>query len=386
MLGSTSFGGPVAHLAFLRSEFVERRRWLDDDQYSDLVALCQFLPGPASSQVVFALGMQRAGVLGALLASACFLLPSAVLMTALGYGVTHASVLGNLDWFHGLKVAAVAVVAQAVWSMGRRLCPDLLRVTLCIASSATLLWMPSVAAQLLVIIFGGFVGVLAFGAEPQLSGMEVPPVQPNGRHGGAIGALGTFGVLLVALPGVSSLTDSRVMAAVDAFYRAGSLVFGGGHVVLPLLRAELVPSGFLTDDQFLAGYGAAQAIPGPLFALSAYLGATMELGLARWVGALLALFSIFLPALLLIGGALPFWQTLRQNRRVQAALMGANASVVGILLGALYDPVAREGIRGPLDLGLALLGFALLQVWKAPSWLVVIGTAILSRAALFFTG
>ncbi|MCC6553428.1 MAG: chromate efflux transporter [Polyangiaceae bacterium] len=374
VLGCLSFGGPIAHLGYLRAEIVEKRRWLDDAHYGDLVALCQFLPGPASSQVVFALGMQRAGLLGALLASACFTLPSALLMIGLAYGVARAGDLRGAGWLHGLKLAAVAVVAQAVWGMGKKLCPDRPRLSLCLGSAAVLLAIPGAAAQLGVIAAGGLLGWRLY--RRTVTTAPRPPARGNGRgHLLAAAALVTFGTLLIALPALSSATGSRMVAMFDSFYRSGSLVFGGGHVVLPLLRAEVVPRGWLTDDRFLAGYGAAQALPGPMFAISAYLGAAMSPGSPSWIRGLWCLLAIFLPAWLLIGGALPFWHRLRAKRWAQAALAGANASVVGVLLAALYSPVFTEGVHRTEDVVAALVAFGLLEHWKAPPWLVVLGMA-----------
>lgn len=373
-LGCSSFGGPVAHLGYLRSEFVERRRWLDDAHYSDLVALCQFLPGPASSQLVFALGMQRAGLFGALVASTCFTLPSAALMIALAYGVARAVELTGAGWLHGLKLAAVAVVAQAVWGMSKKLCTDRARLSLCFGAAAALLLVPGAGTQLGVIGCGGLVGwrlykdTLAIGAAPG------KPEVVRG-HLPAAAALLLFLALLVGLPALVTASGSHHLAVFDSFYRSGSLVFGGGHVVLPLLRAELVPRGWLTDDQFLAGYAAAQALPGPMFTFAAYLGAVMGPGAPSVLNGLWSLSAIFLPAWLLIGGVLPFWRRLRAQRWAQAALAGANASVVGVLLAALYDPVFTESVRGTQDVVAALLAFGLLEHWKAPPWLVVIVSA-----------
>lgn len=379
-LGCLSFGGPVAHLGYFRAELVEKRRWLDDARYGDLVALCQFLPGPASSQVVFGLGMQRGGVLGALVASACFTLPSALLMIAFAYGVALAPDLQRAGWLHGLKLAAVAVVAQAVWGMGKRLCPDRARLSLCLGAAAVLLAAPGAVGQLGVIALGGALGWRLFRDD---LAVEAPPAgaAPRGGRIAAAGALVAFFALLVALPALAAATGWHALAVFDAFYRSGSLVFGGGHVVLPLLRAEMVPRGWLGDAQFLAGYGAAQALPGPLFTFAAYLGAAMPPGArswpeaASWVSGLWCLLAIFLPAWLLIGGALPFWRRLREERWAQAALAGANAAVVGVLLAALYDPVITESVRGPRDVAAALVAFALLEAWKAPPWLVVAASA-----------
>jgi len=374
-LGCISFGGPIAHLGYLRAEFVVKRSWLDDARYGDLVALSQFLPGPASSQVVFALGMQRAGLLGALLASACFTLPSALLMIAFAYGVARAADLDHAGWLHGLKLAAVAVVAPAVWGMGRKLCTDLTRLAICLGAAAMLLVVPGALMQLGVIAAGGVLGWWRYRDAIAVSDAPVEPIAPRARLAG-VTALAVFFALLFALPVLAAASGSHQLAVFDSFYRSGSLVFGGGHVVLPLLRAELVPRGWLTDDQFLAGYGAAQALPGPLFAFSAYLGTAMRAGEAGWLNGLWCLFAIFLPAWLLVGGALPFWQQLRAKRWAQAALAGANASVVGVLLAALYNPVCLEGVHGARDLAAAVVAFALLERVKVPPWLVVIALAV----------
>ncbi len=372
-LGCLSFGGPIAHLGYLRAELVERRRWLDDAHYGDLVALCQFLPGPASSQVVFALGMHRAGLLGAMLASACFTLPSAIVMIGFAYGVARAGDLRGAGWLHGLKLAAVVVVAQAVWAMGKKLCPDRARASLCLASAAVLLAVPGAVTQVVVIAAGGLAGWWLYRRSTEAA---QPAPQPGARHHAvAAAALVTFAALLVALPALSAATGSRALAVFDGFYRAGSLVFGGGHVVLPLLRAEVVPRGWLTDDRFLAGYGAAQAVPGPLFTFSAYLGAAMSPGAGAWIGGLWCLVAIFLPAWLLIGGALPFWHGLRAKPWARAALAGANASVVGVLLAALYSPVFTEGVRGRGDVVAVLVAFGLREHWGLPPWLVVVAMA-----------
>jgi len=374
-LGCTSFGGPVAHLGYFREEFVVKRRWLGEEAYADLVALCQFLPGPASSQLVFALGMRQAGLAGALLASLCFTLPSAVLMIFFAYGVGQFGARGEAGWLHGLKLAAVAVVAQAAWGMGKKLCPDRARLLLALAAALGVLLTSGAWAQVGVIVLGGFAGWCLYRKE--LTEGQALPAGLNRGHVLAAGALLVFAGLLVALPVLVAATGSKELAVFDSFYRAGSLVFGGGHVVLPLLRAELVPVGWLGDEAFLAGYGAAQAIPGPLFTFSAYLGTVIQGGEYAWLGGLWALLGIFLPAWLLIGGALPFWECLRNRGWTRAALRGANAAVVGVLLAALYDPVCREGLRGPLDVVLGLAAYAALEFWRIPSWALVASLAIL---------
>lgn len=380
-LGCIAFGGPVAHLGYFRAEFVARRRWLDDAHFGDLVALCQFLPGPASSQLVFAMGMHRAGLAGALVASACFTLPSAALMIAFAYGVARVGDLRDAGWLHGLKLAAVAVVAQAVWAMGKKLCTDRARISLCVASAAVLLTVPGAAVQVAVIALGGVAGYALYRDAVAAGGVPSAQSAPGG-HRAAAGALVLFAGLLFALPAIASATGSRLVATFDGFYRAGSLVFGGGHVVLPLLRAEVVPRGWLSDDRFLAGYGAAQALPGPLFTFAAYLGAAMDGVGPRWLWGLVSLMGVFAPAWLLIGGALPFWHSLRTRRWAQAALAGANASVVGVLLAALYRPVITEGVRGPRDVAAALVAFVVLEHWKAPPWAVVLAMGVLGQWVL----
>jgi chromate transporter len=369
-LGLISFGGPVAHLSYLREEFVAKRRWLEDGAYGDLVALCQFLPGPASSQVVFALGMHHAGGLGGLLASLCFTLPSAVLMIAFAYGVAALGDLQHAGWLHGLKLAAVAVVAQAVWGMGRNLCPDRARLTIGLAAAALLLALPGALVQVGVLLGGGVCGWWLYrNAMPRLESAGAPDWK---HHLVAALLLVLFLSLLLALPILASATGRQEVAVFDSFYRAGSLVFGGGHVILPLLRAEVVPKGWVADDAFLAGYGAAQALPGPLFTFAGYLGTTMRPGPGAWAGGLWCLLAIFLPAWLLIAGALPFWRQLRAKTWAQAALRGANAAVVGVLLAALYNPVWIEGVRSTRDAAAAVVAFGLLQWWRVPPWLVVL--------------
>ncbi len=369
-LGLISFGGPVAHLGYFRTEFVERRRWLDDAAYADIVALCQFLPGPASSQVAFALGMRRAGVAGALLASLCFMLPSAAAMILFGYGVASLGDVRRAGWLHGLKIAAVAVVARAVGMMAHRLCPDWPRRILGIAAAAVVLLLPGSLTQIGAIAACAAIGWWSFrgAAAP----WEDPGKGLTRGHLWAAASLSLFGLLLVALPVLARVSGDRSVAVFDAFYRAGSLVFGGGHVVLPLLRSEVVPRGWISDDAFLAGYGAVQAVPGPLFTFAAYLGTAIQSGPHAWAGGLLALFAIFLPAWLLVGGAYPFWHLIRGKAWAQAALQGANAAVVGILLAALYRPVCTEGIRDARDVAAAVAAVILLGKLRAPAWAVVL--------------
>jgi chromate transporter len=362
-LGLTSFGGPVAHLGYFRQEYVERRRWVNEQTYVDLVALCQFLPGPASSQVGIAIGILRAGLLGGLAAWIGFTLPSALALVLFALGIRDLD-LSSAGWLHGLKVAAVAVVAQAVWGMARTLCPDRERATIAMLAAVVLTAWSTAGTQVLVIVVAGFVGWRLLRDSTSLA---VPDVRaPIGRRLGAV-ALVVFFALLVCLPVGRYLAPRSWIAVFDSFYRAGALVFGGGHVVLPLLQAEVVPPGWVSNEQFLAGYGAAQAVPGPLFTFAAYLGAVMN----GWAGAALALGAIFLPAFLLVVGVLPFWEVLRTRVSFQAALRGINAAVVGLLLSALYHPVWTSAIHAPADFALALASFGLLSFWRIPPWLVV---------------
>lgn len=356
-LGLTSFGGPVAHLGYFRTEFVERRRWLDDRSYSDLVALCQFLPGPASSQVGIALGLSRAGWWGAVAAWTGFTLPSAVALVLFAYGIAHYGNLAASGAVHGLKVVAVAVVAQAVWGMARSLCPDRPRAGLAILAALVTLVLPSAPGQIGAIVLCALIGWRL---------LRLPHQQPaiHVRYGVSrrtgIAALTLFALLLLGLPLLAAASGSALWTLIDGFYRAGALVFGGGHVVLPLLQSTVVPAGVVSNADFLAGYGAAQAVPGPLFTFAAYLGAVMNGPISGWAGALVFLAAIFLPAFLLVAGALPFWDALRQRDLVQSAMAGVNAGVVGILLSALYDPVWTSAIHGRADFGLALAAFGLL--------------------------
>jgi chromate transporter len=376
-LGLTSFGGPVAHLGYFHTELVERRRWLDERAYVDLVALCQFLPGPASSQVGIGTGLLRAGLPGAFAAWAGFTLPSAIALVLFAYGVsTLESALGS-GWLHGLKIAAVAVVAQAVWGMAKSLCPDRARATLAVLAAVLVLLVPSAWGQIGAIVAGGLVGLALWreGAPAPGSALHVP----IGRSF-ALGSLAAFFVLLAGLPLLAAAVPSQALAMVDSFYRSGSLVFGGGHVVLPLLQAEVVPRGWVSNDLFLAGYGAAQAVPGPLFTFAAYLGAVMGPQPNGWLGAAICLVAVFLPSFLLVFGALPFWASLRGEPRAQAALRGVNAAVVGLLLAALYRPVWTSAIMAPVDFALAIAAFLVLAFWKWPPWLVVVLAAVVGGA------
>jgi chromate transporter len=371
-LGLTSFGGPIAHLGYFRETYVVRRRWVDEATYADLVALCQFLPGPASSQVGIAIGIARAGLLGGVAAWLGFTLPSAIALVAVAYGVR---VLGIADagWLHGLKVAAVAVVALAVWGMARALAPDRERATLAlVAAMAAMLW-PTGAGQVTIIAVAALVGLrfLPGSAGPASARTHLPVSRRLGTA-----SLVVFFGLLVALPITRQLVPGHALAVFDSFFRSGSLVFGGGHVVLPLLQAEVVPPGWVTREEFVAGYGAAQAVPGPLFTFAAYLGAVMGPRPNGVAGAALALVAVFLPSFLLVVGALPFWNVLRERSGFQAALRGVNAAVVGLLLAALYQPVWTSAIRAPADVALALTAFGLLALWKAPPWLVVVIAAV----------
>ena len=369
-LGLTSFGGPVAHIGYFRDEYVMRRRWLDDAAYADLVALCQMLPGPASSQVGIAVGMHRAGLPGGIAAWVGFTAPSAAALILFGSGVSAFDHLVVQGWLRGLKVVAAAVVAFALLGMARSLAPDARRATIAIAAAIAMLLWRTPLAQVLVIVIAAAAGRL-------LLQSVVPPAgagAPNVRTGpsAAVVSLALFAVLLGGLPILRQFVTSEPLEVFDAFYRSGSLVFGGGHVVLPLLQAEVVPQGWVTGEQFIAGYGAAQAVPGPLFTFSAYLGTVMRGSVGGWSGGLFTLLAIFLPSFLLVAGILPFWERLRTFRPLRAAIAGVGAAVVGLLLAALYDPVWVTAIRMPTDLALGLAAFAMLAWWRVPPWLVVV--------------
>lgn len=386
-LGCTSFGGPVAHIGFFRHEFVQRRRWLSDAAYADLVALCQFLPGPASSQVGMALGLMRAGRLGMLVAWLGFTLPSALLMLALGLGVVWAAEALATPVFtgllQGLSAAAVAVVAQAVWGMARSLCPDHARRLLAVLSAAITLALPSAWTPVGVIAFGALAGLALLAPTVGSARAEALAVAVSRRS--ALLCLGLAAALLLALPWLAHSAPQALLSLADTFYRAGALVFGGGHVVLPLLEAELVGPSGMSAPTFLAGYGLVQAMPGPLFTLAAYLGAVAPnaqgVALGLW-GGVVALVAVFLPGALLVLGALPFWSALRQHPPAQSALMGANAAVVGLLLAALWNPVIQHGVLGWPHALLAGLAALMLMRWQWPAWAVVLGCALVGAVAL----
>jgi len=372
-LGVTSFGGPIAHLGYFRDELVVRRKWIDEAGYADLVALCQFLPGPASSQVGFALGLLRAGPLGALAAWTAFTLPSAILL--LLFAMVAASIEGPVGTglLHGLKIVAVAVVAQAVWGMAKNLAPDRQRASIALVGIICVVFVAGAFGQILALALGAIAGLFFCRSEAARQASHLAFRVP--KSVGYI-ALATFALLLAFLPVFAAMAGSQGLSLFDAFYRAGALVFGGGHVVLPLLQSAVVSTGWVTEDAFIAGYGATQAVPGPLFTFAAYLGAVVGPQPNGIAGAVIALVAIFLPGMLLLVGALPFWEGFRKHLLAQAAMRGANAAVVGILGAALYDPVWTSAIFMPKDFALALTGFILLTVWKTPPWIVVVICAI----------
>ncbi len=368
-LGCLSYGGPVAHLGFFRKEFVQKREWIGDAAFADLVALCQFLPGPSSSQVGFALGYRRAGLVGAFAAWVAFTMPSAVLMIAFAFGMASLGDLTGAGWVAGLKLAAVAVVADAIWNMAPRLCPDRPRALIALGSTALLVVGDAVRWQLVAIAFGVCVGWLLYHrADNHLDLQE--RVVSRGR---GWPWLAVFAALLVTLPWLANaLPPDSTVAVVNGFYRAGSLVFGGGHVVLPLLEAFTVDPGWISGSEFLAGYGAAQAVPGPLFTFAAFLGTDIDAGPGGIPGGLLALVAVYLPSWLLVLGVLPYWDKLRSLSAARAALMGANAAVVGLLMAAFYNPIFFVAVTTPLRFAFALTAFALLRYGRAPAWVVVI--------------
>lgn len=371
-LGLTSFGGPIAHLGYFRDELVARRKWLDEDAYADLVALCQFLPGPASSQVGFALGLRRAGFAGAAAAWAGFTLPSAAALVVFALGLASLGGAAAAGALHGLKLVAVAVVAQAVWGMARTLAPDRVRASIAVGAVVLIAAAGTAYAQIAAIALGAVAGWLwcreGVPVRAGALGFAVP-------RGVALGALAIFLALLVVVP-VLARGGGAAAELFDAFYRAGALVFGGGHVVLPLLEREVVARGWVDADAFLAGYGAAQAVPGPLFTFAAFLGAVSQNGVNGVAGAAIALVAVFLPGLLLVVGALPYWDALRARPWAQGLVRGANAAVVGVLAAALYDPVWTSAVQTPGDFALAATAFVALVAWRAPPWSVVAVAAV----------
>jgi len=372
-LGVSSFGGPIAHIGYFRDEFVVRRRWLDEHAYADLVGLCQFLPGPASSQVGFSIGLLRAGFAGALAAWTGFTLPSAIALVLFAYGAGKLGGPVGAGLLHGLKLVAVAIIAQAVWGMACSLTPDRERASIALVAVLIILFSATSVAQIAAIAFGGIAGlVLCRGAEPPAAAQVTLPVS---RTVGLF-AVAAFFLVLLGLPILRSVFASPALDLFDAFYRSGALVFGGGHVVLPLLHEAFVTPGWVSDDAFLAGYGAAQAVPGPLFTFAAYLGAVVRPSPHGVVGALFGLIAIFLPGVLILVGALPFWDAFRRRPNAQAAMRGVNAAVVGLLGAALYNPVWTSTVKTPADLAIALVGFVLLTAWRAPPLVVVCVSAL----------
>ncbi len=383
-LGLTSFGGPVAHIGYFRAEFVARRHWLEEAAFADIVAFCQFLPGPASSQVGLSIGIMRGGLPGALAAWLGFTMPSALALILFGYGVAWVGDLSHAAWLHGLKIVAVAVVANALWGMARNLCPDRERATLAVGAAIIAIASPSSFGQIAAIVAGAATG-WAFLRGTDVGSGSAPLSIRIPRTWSAPAAI-LFVALLLGLPLLKAAVPSQALAEFDSFYRSGALVFGGGHVVLPLLQAEVVPPGWVSNDAFLAGYGAAQAVPGPLFTLSAYLGTVMGPAPNGWVGALICLVAIFLPSFLLLIAALPYWETLRRQPSVQSVLRGVNAAVVGILLAALYNPVWSSAIFAPRDFAIGIVAFLMLAVWGVAPWLVVILGAVATAALVFVIG
>lgn len=366
-LGLTSFGGPIAHLGYFHNEYIRRRKWMDERSYADLVALCQFLPGPASSQIGIGIGIVRAGLLGGIVAWLGFTLPSVIALVAFAF-LLQSFDIGNAGWIHGLKIVAVAIVAHAVLGMGQKLTPDRNRVTIAVIAAAITLSWQTAYSQILIILAAGVFGLWLY-RRKEVEGTPELPIAISRSF--AVACLALFFGLLLALPLLRQWGENEWLAMFDSFYRSGSLVFGGGHVVLPLLEREVVPTGWVSQENFLAGYGAAQAVPGPLFTFAGYLGA-MAGGIS---GAVVAVIAIFLPAFLLVVGTLPFWNGLRTSPKIQGALAGINAAVVGILLAALYDPLWTAAILEPMDFALAAILFIMLVFWKLPPWVIVLAGA-----------
>lgn len=381
-LGLTSFGGPIAHLGYFRDEFVARRRWLSESEYAELIALCQFLPGPASSQVGMAIGIKRAGLRGALAAWCGFTLPSALIMILFALGLMRWGQALPADALHGMKLVAVAVVAQAVWGMARMFCRDPAHLALALTSALLMIIWPQTSMQVGVILLGAGVGLLLRRPSVATGDTGLAIALPR-RYGGW--ALSIFFVLLLALPLAAAWPGGENLRVFDAFYRAGSLVFGGGHVVLPLLQVEVVAPSWMSASDFLAGYGAAQAVPGPLFTFSAFLGAAMTEGPGGWLGGVMCLFAIFLPSFLLVVGVLPFWARVRRHALMQSALAGVTGAVVGLLLAALYNPLWTSSVRDWRDVALVLAAVAALMWAKLPPWLVVLALGFGGFAMAFFS-
>ncbi|AQX54537.1 chromate efflux transporter [Priestia flexa] len=367
-LGLTSFGGPIAHLGYFREEYVKKRKWLDEKSYADLIALCQFLPGPASSQVGISIGMLRGGIFGGVLSWIGFTMPSVIVLIVFAYLVQGFDA-SSAGWINGLKIVAVAVVAQAVLGMGKNLAPDRPRITMAILAALITLFFPSAIGQIGTIIVAGIIGYVLY-KEMKMDDVQDMPITISRKVG--VLAWIVFIALLVGLPLLRTAIPTVWMSIIDIYYRVGSIVFGGGHVVLPMLEREVVPINMVTESEFLAGYGATQAVPGPLFTFASYLGTVT----AGWSGALVATVAMFLPSFLLVLGTLPFWNVLRRKPSVRAALMGVNAAVVGILLAALYDPVFTSAIKTTPDFALVLVAFGLLMYWKVAPWIVVLATAL----------
>lgn len=367
-LGLTSFGGPTAHLGYFHEEYILRRKWLDEKTYADLVALCQFLPGPASSQVGIGIGVMRGGILGGIISFLGFTMPSVIALIIFALLVQGLDV-ADAGWIHGLKIVAVAVVAHAILGMAKNLTPDLSRKALAILAMAIVLLWQTTYAQVGIILLAGVVGFFLFRQtnEGENAILSFPITKKVGLF-----CITLFFGLLIVLPVLREITSSRLVAIFDSFYRAGSLVFGGGHVVLPLLEREFVPTGLISEEAFLAGYGATQAVPGPMFTFAAYIGAVMD----GWSGGLLATVAIFLPAFLLVFGTLPFWNALRQNGKMKGAFMGMNAAVVGILISALYDPIFTSAVVKPVDFVFAVVLFSMLAYWRIAPWIVVISGVV----------
>lgn len=378
LLGLTSFGGPAAHIGYFRDEYVKKKKWLDDKMYADIVALCQFLPGPASSQVGIAIGLMRGGILGGILSWIGFTLPSVLLLMAFAWLISSTATF-DIGWIKGLKIVAVAVVAHALVGMSKSLTPDRPRIILALAAAVLTLLVPTAIGQIAIIIGAGFIGYALYRKEkaPKPETIDLSFGKKTG-----LAAWAVFVLLLIIVPAIRTFIENTFLAIFDIFYRVGSIVFGGGHVVLPMLEREVVPAGWMDAETFIAGYGAAQAVPGPLFTLSGYLGQLMN----GPSGAAVAVIAMFLPSFLLVIGTLPFWSAIRSKPGIQAALKGVNAAVVGILLAALYDPVFTSSIGSSIDFGIAIIAFGLLMYYKMAPWLVVLITAALGALSYLLVG